>query len=451
MRILAADDDVVLARTLERCLRSWGYEAVLVGDGHAAWQLLKRSDAPRVVILDWDMPGIKGIDVCRMLRSTPHGADTYVLMLTARANKADLVDALESGADDFLNKPFDVRELQLRIAKGVREAARNTRAPQPREGYASAGATLGGKFRLEKQIAKGGMGSIWLGVHLALGVSVAVKFMDAALAETAAYASFDREARAAAQLRNEHTVRIYDHGIDHAGLPYLVMEYLSGRSLGDALDDKGPLSPELVAAVVEQASRALTEAHGRGIIHRDIKPENIFLAEELERPHGFVVKLVDFGLADPGGGVPAEPKGTLAGTPHYLSPEYLRAEVVPDRLLDLWALAVTAFVCMTGRVPFEGDSVAEVYRRLTAEPLPVPSSVRPGLPPAFDAWFARACAHDRSARFQTAAELSGALTAACAGFATVSPGAAATQTDFAATEPHVGAPVSDFAKQIPST
>jgi len=451
MRILAADDDVTLARTLERCLRSWGYEAVLVGDGHAAWQLLKQSDAPRVVILDWDMPGLKGIDVCRMLRSTPHGADTYVLMLTARANKADVVDALESGADDFLHKPFEIRELQLRLAKGVREAARHTRSPQPREGRASAGATLGRKFRLEKQIARGGMGSVWLGVHLALGVSVAVKFMDPALAETAAYASFDREARAAAQLRNDHTVRIYDHGIDDEGLPYLVMEYLSGRSLGDALDEKGPLAPELVAAVVAQASRALTEAHGRGIIHRDIKPENIFLTDEPEQPHGFVVKLVDFGLADRGGSVPVEPKGTLAGTPHYLSPEYLRAEALPDPLLDLWALAVTAFVSMTGRVPFEGDSVSEVYRRLTADPLPVPSSVRPGLPPGFDAWFARACAQDRSARFQTAAELSAALTAACAGYPAASAGAPLSSSDFAATEPQLGPQVVDLAKQSPSS
>jgi serine/threonine protein kinase/ActR/RegA family two-component response regulator len=414
MRILVADDDAALARTLERCLRSWGYEPIIAVDGHAAWHLLKREDAPRVVVLDWDMPGLAGIDLCRMLRSTPHGADIYVLMLTARSTKADIIDALESGADDFLAKPFNIRELQLRLAKGVREAARTSPSVRRDDG-ATAGATLGGKFRLEKQIAKGGMGSIWLGVHLALGVSVAIKFMDPALAETAAYASFEREARAAAQLRSEHTVRIYDHGIDGQGLPYLVMEYLSGESLGETIESKGPLAPELVASLIEEASRALTEAHARGVIHRDIKPENMFLVEDSERPAGVFLKLIDFGLAHAGTSVPELPEGTIAGTPHYLSPEYMSGGTAADEFLDLWALAVTAFVAATGRVPFDGESVSEVYRHLTVDALPVPSSVREGLPPAFDAWFARACARDRSTRFQTAAELAAALTAACCG------------------------------------
>ena len=450
MRILVADDDAALARTLERCLRAWGYEPIVATDGHAAWCVLKREDTPRVVILDWDMPGLAGIDVCRMLRSTPHGADIYVLMLTARSTKADIIDALESGADDFLAKPFNNRELQLRLAKGVREAARSAPSVRRDEGAAAAGTTLGGKFRLEKQIAKGGMGSIWLGVHLALGVSVAIKFMDPALAETAAYASFEREARAAAQLRNEHTVRIYDHGIDAQGLPYLVMEYLNGQSLGETIDSKGPLAPELVATLVEEASRALTEAHARGVIHRDIKPENIFLVDEPERPAGVTVKLVDFGLAHAGTSVPELPKGTIAGTPHYLSPEYLSGSAPADAFLDLWALAVTAFVAMTGRVPFEGDSVSEIYQRLTVDALPVPSSVRAGLPPAFDAWFERACARDRSVRFQTAAELACALTVACRGFSSPSvakaKGSPALLADFASTEPHIGFAPADAGK-----
>jgi serine/threonine protein kinase len=448
MRILVADDDTALARTLDRCLRAWGYEPVIAADGHAAWCVLKREDTPRVVILDWDMPGLSGIDVCRLLRSTPHGAHVYVLMLTARSTKADIIDALESGADDFLAKPFNNRELQLRLAKGVREAARSAPSVRRDEG-AAAGATLGGKFRLEKQIAKGGMGSIWLGVHLALGVSVAIKFMDPALAETAAYASFEREARAAAQLRNEHTVRIYDHGIDGQGLPYLVMEYLSGESLRETIDSKGPLAAELVASLIAEASHALTEAHRRGVIHRDIKPENIILVEEAERHGGVVLKLIDFGLAHAGTSVPEMPTGTIAGTPHYLSPEYLSGSAPADAFLDLWALAVTAFVAMTGRVPFEGDSVAEVYHRLTVDPLPVPSSVRAGLPPGFDAWFARACARDRSARFQSAAELASALTVACRGFPSVAKAKAkddpVLRADLALTEPHLGFSVAERA------
>lgn len=405
-----------MARTLERCLRSWGYETVIALDGLEAWRVLKREDTPLLAILDWDMPGLSGVEVCRMLRSTPHGASVYVVMLTARQDKNDLVQALESGADDFISKPFDTRELQLRLAKGVRDSNRTRdRAREPGATPPPMGTTLGGKYRLERQIAKGGMGSVWLGVHLSLGVNVAIKFMDAHLAETDEYASFEREARAAAQLRSEHTVRVYDHGIDRAGLPYLVMEYLDGESLWSRVDRKGALAPAEVVACIDNVARALGEAHAQQIIHRDVKPENILFLEDIERPVGFTAKLIDFGLANRSTGRGRPVVGPTAGTPSYMSPEYLRADIGPSPALDLWGLAATAFVAMTGQVPFEGDTLSDVYRRVCTEPPPVPSRVAPHVSPAFDAWFARACAPDPAERFQTAGELAVALARACSG------------------------------------
>lgn len=418
MRVLAADDEPAMIRILERSLRSWGYEAVVAKDGVEAWRILKHEDAPRIAILDWDMPGLSGLEVCRLLRSTPHGPGVYVLMLTAREQKSDLITALESGADDFLSKPFHSRELQLRLAKGVRDTVQSRAAGRPDAAAAApppTGTTLGGKYRLERQIAKGGMGSVWLGVHLSLGVNVAIKFMDPKLAETADYASFEREARAAAQLRSEHTVRVYDHGIDHAGLPYLVMEYLSGDSLWSRIDAKGALSPDEVVACVDQVARALAEAHARGIVHRDVKPENILLIDDHDRPLGFSAKLIDFGLANHSAGAGRPTSGPTAGTPSYMSPEYLQGEIGPTPALDLWGLAATAFVALTGAIPFDGESLRDIYRVVCDEDPPVPSRVAPGLPPAFDAWFARACAPDRAARFTSAAELASSLAAALGG------------------------------------
>jgi CheY-like chemotaxis protein/tRNA A-37 threonylcarbamoyl transferase component Bud32 len=418
MRVLAADDDEALARLLDRSLRSWGYEPVMVRDGAEAWKILKRAETPRVAILDWDMPGLPGIEVCRLLRSTPHGAEVYVLMLTGRSDKREIVEALEAGADDFLAKPFHPRELQLRLAKGVRDTQRSSiphAASRPPESNVAAGTTLAGKFRLEREIARGGMGTVWLGVHLALGVNVAIKFMDPALAETSAYASFEREARAAARLRNEHTVRVYDHGIDSAGLPYLVMEYLGGESLRDRIVRLRVLPPAEVAEVVAHVAHALGEAHASGVVHRDVKPENVLLLEEHDRPHGFLAKLIDFGLANPTAQRGEGARGPTAGTPNYMSPEYLRGEIGPTPALDLWGLAVTAFVAMTGALPFEGDVLHDVYRRVCEEELPIPSRITAGVSLAFDAWFARACARDPAARFATAAELASALALACAG------------------------------------
>lgn len=408
MRVLAADDDPSIRSVLERCLKGWGYDAISTPDGVDAWHILKRDDAPRIVVLDWDMPGLSGLEVCRLLRSTPHGEEVYVLMLTGRQGKSDLIEALEAGADDFLSKPFHARELQLRLAKGVSfQASRVAMYGTSRQAPPS-GTTLGGKYRLEREIAQGGMANVWLGVHLSLGINVAIKFMKAGLDTTPDYMSFEREARAAAQLRTEYIVRVYDHGIAYDGTPYLVMEYLAGESLADRIDRVGPLSPHEVVTIVEHTARALTEAHGRGIIHRDIKPENILLVDDPDRPSG-VAKLVDFGLARSHANAQQTDGGLISGTPTYMAPEHLRAEAVPNPALDMWGLAATAFTALTGRVPFDGDSLTDIMRSVCMESPPVPSAVEPSLGPSIDAWFARACARDPRDRFETPHELASAF------------------------------------------
>jgi serine/threonine-protein kinase len=463
-RILAADDDVALGAVLGRQLRAWGYETILATTGADAWRVLKQENGPRVAILDWDMPGLSGLEVCRLLRATPHGADAYVLILTGRLEKAHLVEALESGADEFLSKPYESRELQLRLARALRDRrpARISIGP-PSTGIPPSGATLGRKYRLEGRLGEGGMGSVRLGVHLSLGVNVAIKFMARHLADTAHYASFEREARAAAQLRSEHSVRVYDHGLTEDGLPYLVMEYLAGEPLSAWVQREGPLGPDAVATLVEQMASALTEAHGHGIVHGDVKPENILMAADPSRPSGFVARLIDFGLAKswhmhvpepalasepPGAAVPSSrappSQGTppvIGGTPCYMSPECLSSRVAPNPALDLWGLAVTAFFATTGVLPFQGDNPLQLLERVTLAPLPVPSEVTAGVPGGFDAWFALACARDPTMRFQTAFELAVALRATSRDAAegpTKTPAPAPSVGVFAATEPDSG-------------
>ena len=413
MRVLAAEDDPALRSVLARSLRGWGYEAVAVADGTEAWAILKHADAPTIAVLDWDMPGLTGLEVCRLLRTTPHGRAVYVVMLTGRHDKEDLVSALEAGADDFLSKPFHSRELQLRLAKGVTFQASRAIPPSERILVAPpSGSTLADRYRLERRIAEGGMASVWLGVHLALGINVAIKFMKPGVDEMPDYTSFEREARAAAQLRSEHIMRVYDHGIANDGSPYLVMEYLAGESLADRIERVGPLAPAEAAAIVEQIGRALNEAHTRGIVHRDVKPENILLVDDPDRPYG-LAKLVDFGLARSRAAPAAELGGLISGTPSYMSPEYLRGKVAPNPLLDLWGLAVTAFCALTARIPFEGETLRAIVHSVCTAPLPVPSELERALPAAVDAWFARACARPPSDRYQGSLELAKAFSAAC--------------------------------------
>jgi diguanylate cyclase (GGDEF)-like protein len=120
MKILVADDDAVYRHLLQTTLATWGYQAAAVGDGHAAWQVLQADDAPDLVILDWVMPGMDGDQVCRHLRQRPCERYTYVLLLTAKRERADLVRGLEAGADDYLSKPFDPAELKARLNTGRR-------------------------------------------------------------------------------------------------------------------------------------------------------------------------------------------------------------------------------------------------------------------------------------------------------------------------------------------
>jgi serine/threonine protein kinase len=298
---------------------------------------------------------------------------------------------------------------------------------------ALAGSVIAGKYRVLHIIGSGGMGTVWQGVHVTLGTRVAVKFIRPQFAEQPeARARFEIEARAAARLQSAHAVRVFDYGLSEDGLPYIVMEFLEGESLSDAIIGRGPLPPTEVVQIIGQAARALAKAHSAGIVHRDLKPDNIFLArtDEAVEGLGYVVKLVDFGIAkildetpgSPGfrGGSGPSPslggptrEGTVIGTPNFMAPEQLALGGAPGPLTDLWSLGACTFAALTARLPFEGDVLGDIVLKVCASPMPVPSKVKPGLPSGFDAWFARACSRDPSRRFHNADELAQALAGVC--------------------------------------
>ncbi|MGH7438435.1 MAG: serine/threonine-protein kinase, partial [Polyangiaceae bacterium] len=145
------------------------------------------------------------------------------------------------------------------------------------------GSIIAGKYRVKHLIGSGGMGTVWEGVHTTLGTRVAIKFIRPRFAEQPeARARFEIEARAAAKLSTKHAVHVYDYGVSPDGLPYIVMEYLEGESLSDAIVHRGPLEPGLAAQIIGQAAKALTKAHAAGVVHRDLKPDNIYLAKTEE-------------------------------------------------------------------------------------------------------------------------------------------------------------------------
>lgn len=290
------------------------------------------------------------------------------------------------------------------------------------------GQIVGGKYRVGPLVGSGGMGTVWLGRHEQLGIRLAIKFIRPQFAERAdARRRFEIEARAAASVDSKHAVKVYDYGLSDKGLPYIVMEYLEGESLSEALIRRGPLPAHEAAQIIAQASKALAKAHAASIVHRDLKPDNIFLAKNVEGDTGdlgYVVKLVDFGIAkmldvDPSGDGAGRglkgptQEGSVIGTPNFMSPEQLTVGGSPNALTDIWSLGACAFAAFTARIPFEGEVLGDIVLKVCVEPLPVPSRFVGDAPPGLDAWFLRACHREASKRFQSVVEMSEQLLKVC--------------------------------------
>ncbi len=275
---------------------------------------------------------------------------------------------------------------------------------------AQSGRVLNGRYRLIKTVGVGSQASVWVAEHLALTTQVAVKLIDPDLAKRPdARERFKREATAAAQLRSPHVVQILDHGID-GDQPFIVMELLEGEDLFQRLEKRHHLSVKDTSKIVTQIARALTRAHAAGVVHRDLKPENIFLTHNDDDE---IVKVLDFGVAKVRDAAKVTMQktgvGTLIGTPHYMSPEQVKGIGEVDFRTDLWAMGVLAYQCVTGELPFDSEGVGDLLIKITIGDMPVPSKVLNTIPPAFDAWFARACDRDASRRFATARAAAEAL------------------------------------------
>jgi serine/threonine protein kinase len=274
---------------------------------------------------------------------------------------------------------------------------------------------IGGKYELRGLIGRGGMGSVYEGRHASLGTPVAIKFIDAEYANSNdAKSRFDTEARAAATIQSKHAIQIYDHGMTEDGRPYIVMELLVGEALDKRILRLGAIPLQETARMIRQVARALSRAHERGIIHRDLKPENIFLVRGPDDDED-VAKVLDFGIAKikaaPGAvGISSSTKtGTLLGTPFFMSPEQARGLRTVDHRSDLWSLGIIVFKCITGVLPFDGESLGDLLVKICTAPIPVPSHVVPGFPQQVDLWMARALEREPEARFQSALELADSL------------------------------------------
>lgn len=288
------------------------------------------------------------------------------------------------------------------------------------------GQLIAGKYRLKRLLAKGGMGSVWTASHISLDVPVAVKFMDPRYADMDDLRGrFEREAKAAAQLRMPNVVQILDYGVEE-GTPYIVMEFLTGEDLGARLAREGRLAVRDAVPILTQVCKALKRAHEEGIIHRDLKPANVFLAEQ---DGDVLVKVLDFGIAKvmrPDVAGDTTKTGEILGSPPYMSPEQVRGLREIDHRSDLWSLGVIVYRAVTGELPFPGTQVGDILVKICVDhPIP-PTKIVPDLDPRIDDFMTKALAKDPSLRFATVKELADALAELDRGEQTKSPYRSAT-------------------------
>jgi eukaryotic-like serine/threonine-protein kinase len=263
---------------------------------------------------------------------------------------------------------------------------------------------LGGRYELDGVVGRGGMAEVYRARDIRLDRVVAVKTLREDLARDQTFqARFRREAQSAASLNHPSIIAVYDTGEDMAGaanVPYIVMEYVDGRTLRDLLREDRRLLPERALEITDGVLRALDYSHRHGIVHRDIKPANVMLTRSAE------VKVMDFGIARAVSDAQATMTQTaqVIGTAQYLSPEQARGERV-DARSDLYSTGCLLYELLTGRPPFTGDSpVAIAYQHVRENPVP-PSRVDPEIPAWADSIVLKAMAKDPAARYQSAADM----------------------------------------------
>jgi serine/threonine protein kinase len=268
--------------------------------------------------------------------------------------------------------------------------------------------TLSGRYETAERLGSGGMSNVYKATDRILERTVAVKILAEHLSDDERFvARFKREALAVAKLIHPNIVQVYDTGVDD-GRHYIVMEYVEGRSGAQILQRQGPVEPDLAAEIGIQACAGLDYAHRRGIIHRDVKPGNLMV---LGGPVGggeMIVKLTDFGIARAIEQTRITQVGSVVGTAAYLAPEQVRGEEATPAT-DVYALGVVLYQFLTGRLPYEGSSLAELaVRQQNEKPLP-PSTYDGDVPEPLGAAVLRALEGDPSRRYASADELAQGL------------------------------------------
>lgn len=401
MKVLVADDDLVWRDALAKRLEKWGYEVVAVADGEQAWSAMQAHHGPRIAIMNWGMPILDGLSVCSKIKKSLKIPFTYIIMVTGRDAKKDIIMGLRRGADEYLTKPVDMEILRSRlgVARRIVESI-----PPPEWTVPKA---IG--YEVHRLLGRGASGTVWEATHVESGQSVALKIIRVDLVTPEEHKRFIREIEIMRRLEHPNIARIYGSHVDQNQC-YYAMELVDGGDLRSHVLEHKPSRLRIIE-LMARVCEGVGCAHRNEVIHRDLKPQNILVTK------GGVPKVADFGIAKL-----AHPRtdtlamethqGIVLGTPLYMAPEQATGRPdLADSRTDVYALGVILHVLLLRRHPhkLDGLSSQEVMRAIARNPVRQPAQLWPECPPTWERVLLQALAQDPDARFRSAVELGEAL------------------------------------------
>lgn len=402
-RILYVEDDQAVRVPVQLWLENEGYKVNAVETATEALRLLKDNTFD-VLALDWELPDQSGLDVMQEYRCT--GGIAPILMLTGRDAISDKEQGYNAGADDYLTKPFQLRELSMRIKALLRRSP--VKLPTSE---LSPGDTFAGRYEIDCQVAEGNMGTVYKAAHKLLARAVAVKVVRPQLAADAkAMGRLWLEAKSASTLSHPHIVSLLDFGLADGHRPYLVMDYIDGKTIEALLGEADHFEIARAVNLTVQLCSAISYMHERGMLHRDIKPANLMVIKKSNGED--FLKIVDLGLvkhisADDEQAIRLTVEGDVFGTPLYMSPEQ-SAGLELDCRSDIYSIGCLMYEMLTGSAPFTGKSSLELAFRRVVTTEKVLSDVRADLkfPAKLEQIVQKAMARQREERYDSAAALS---------------------------------------------
>jgi CheY-like chemotaxis protein/tRNA A-37 threonylcarbamoyl transferase component Bud32 len=408
--ILLVDDDEEAAEIALDCLRLDKHSVEVVYSGRAGLELAL-TNKHDLLILDWDIPDLNGISILRRFREG--GGRAPVIMLTGHSSSADKELGLDTGADDYVTKPFDVTEFAARVRAALRRAASQapvykalgTNNEEVLKKGDLMGTALASRYEFLELLGEGGSGMVFKAKHPLLNKSVAIKMLRAGNTEQEAVERFKREAEAVSRLDHPNILVLHDFGITENGQTFMVTEFIEGINLSELLLQVGALSVDFSLGICMQVCEGMAHAHAMSILHRDIKPSNIMLKQYPDRPP--VPKLLDFGLAkfkhpDSRTSVELTRMGQVFGSPPYMSPEQVGGKPVDTRS-DIYSLGCVLYAMLTSVPPHLGDNGQQIMLKHVQEEVAPLCNMRPDLefPEALEQVIQKALHKDLEKRYQS--------------------------------------------------